>query len=124
MFAQRDVHRSVTIVDREILVRDRTGEDEALIEQPILGHQRANRCEVAGDRVISADEDETVERVDVALVVFGKPDVIFDALVRGDAPDEQEIDELAVEQRLQGRPAGRSRHARQSRWATTAHPSA
>ena len=43
VLAQRDVDGRVAVVDGEILVGDRAGEDEALVEQPVLGHQRADQ---------------------------------------------------------------------------------
>ena len=104
MLAQRDVDRRVPVVDGEIVVGHRTGEDEAFVQQPILGHQRADRRVVARHRVVLADEDEAVVRVDVALVVFGQPDVVLDLLVGRDPSDEQEVDEVVVEDLVERRP--------------------
>ena len=53
--------------------------------------QRADRVVVARRRVGLADEHEPVLLVDVALVVLGQLDVVFDLLVRDDAADEQEV---------------------------------
>ena len=76
-------------------------------------HQRANRRVVARHRVVTADEDEPVVGIDVALVVFGQPDVILDLLVRGDPADEQEVDEVVVQDLVERRPVGWLRDARQ-----------
>ena len=94
----------MAIVDGELLVGNRTGEDEALVEQPVLGHQRANRRIIARHRVVPADEDEAVVGVDVALVVLGQPDVILDLLVRRNPADEQEVHELVVQELVERRP--------------------
>jgi hypothetical protein len=91
------------IVDGKILVGDGTGEHEALVQQPVFGHQRTDGGEVARHRIVLADEDEPVVRIDVALVVLGQAYVIFDFLVRGDSSDEQKIHEIVVEDSVERR---------------------
>ncbi len=95
----------MAVIDGEVLVRHRAGEDEALVEQPELGHQRANRRIIPRHRVEATDEDEAVVGVHVALVVFREADVIFDLLVGRDPADEQEVDEVVVEQLVERRAA-------------------
>src|SRR5207247_1159420 len=42
VFAERNVHRCMTVINGKLFVGNRAGEDEAIVEQPVLRHQRAN----------------------------------------------------------------------------------
>ena len=97
VLAQRDVDRRVAVVDRQVLVRHRAGEDETLVR---AAGTRAISARIVGvvprHGIVLADEDEAIVGVDVALVVLGQPDVILDLLVRRDPADEQEVHEVVV----------------------------
>ena len=112
MLAERNVHGRAPIVDRQLLVGHRACEDEPVVPEPVLAHQRANRRIVPRHGVVPADEDEAIVRVHVALVMLGELDVILDLLVRRDPSDEQEIQQAVVEQRLERRSFDLLRDAR------------
>ena len=103
VLAERDVHGGVLVVDGELFVGDRAGEDEAIVQQPVLGHQPADHRIILRHRVMTADEDESVERVNIAFVVFGQADMVLDLLVGRDPPDEEKVDEFIVQQLLERR---------------------
>jgi hypothetical protein len=80
-----------------------TGEDEPVRQHPVLRHERPHHVVVARHDIGAADEDEPVTLVDVALVVLGEPDVIFDLLVGCDAPNEEEVVMPVVQDGLERR---------------------
>ena len=100
------------IVHGQLFVGHRAGEHEAVVQQAVLGHQRADRRIVPRHDVVPPDEDEPVVGVDVPLVVLGEPDVVLDLLVRRDPADEQEIDQAVVEDPLERRPLDALGHPR------------
>ena len=108
MLAHRHVHGRVAVVDGQLLVGHRAGEDESFLEHLELADQRSNHRIVAGHGIVAADEDEPVVRVDIPLVVLGKEDVILDLLVRRDPADEQKVHQLVVQQPLDARGGGRA----------------
>ena len=73
-------------------------------EHLVLRDERPHLRVVARHAVVAADEDEAIVAVDVPLVDLGKADVILDPLVRGDAPDEEDIDQAVAEDLLEGGP--------------------
>ena len=58
---------------------------------------------VRGHCIVPAYEDEAVVHVDIALVVLGQADVIFDLLVGRDAADEQDVRKAVLQHRLERR---------------------
>ena len=90
VLAQRHVDVGPTIERREILVRNRPGEPEAIGEHLKLRNERPDLRVIRGDAVVSSDENEPVVAVDVTLVEFRQPDMVVDALVRDNAADEEE----------------------------------
>ena len=103
MFAQRHVGRRCSVVDRQLVVGHSPDEQEAFRGHLILKHQRPDGRVVRRYGVRSADENESVVGVDVALVVLGQPNVVFDSLVRRDPSDKQDIREAVVENGLESR---------------------
>ena len=107
VLAQRDVDVGPPVERRQILVRHRPGEPEAVRQHLVLGDERPDLRVVARHAVVAADEDEAVVAVDVALVELGQPDVILDPLVGHDAADEEDVDQAVAEDLLERRPARR-----------------
>ena len=64
--------------------------------------QRSDHRVVPGHGIEAPDENKSVVRIDVALVVFCELDVILNPLVGRHAPDEQEIHEPIVQDVVQG----------------------
>src|SRR6188508_1101715 len=91
------------VVERKLLVWNRPREDEAFIEEAVFRHHGSDRRVVARDGVDATDENEPVVRVDVALVVLGQANVIFDLLVWSDPTDKQKVHEIIVEYFVQSR---------------------
>ena len=111
MLAQRDVGARRAVVGGQLVVGHRAGEQEPLGPHLVLQDEGPQRRVVARRRVRPADEDEPVVGVDVALVVFGQPEVVFELLVRGDAADEEDVGRTVVERPFERRPPRRARDA-------------
>ena len=87
----------MTVVHRELFVGHGACEDEAIVQQAELGHQRADRRIIARHHVGTADENEAVVGIDVPFVLLREADVVLDLLVRRDPADEQKIHQAVVE---------------------------
>jgi len=61
---------------------------EPFLEVLELADQRSNHRIVTGHAVVAPDEDEPVVRVDIAFVMLGEENMIFNLLVGRDPPDE------------------------------------
>ena len=101
VLAERDVGARRAVVGRQLDVGHLSGEEEASGRHVVLGDESQQGRVVARHRVRPADEDEAIVGVDVALVVLGEPDVVFQLLVGGDAPDEQYVGRAVVERALE-----------------------
>ena len=81
------------------------------LQQTVLRHERANHRIVSWHDVESPDEDEPVVGIDIAFVVLGQPDVVFDFLVRSDSAHEQKVHQPVIQNRFERGPADRLRDA-------------
>ena len=111
VLAEGYVDVRMAVVARQLVVRNRPGEKESLARHPVGGDQRADRGMVARHHVGAAGEDHPDVRIDVALVVLGEPDVVLDSLVRREAPDEQDVGQLVVQDVVEHRLRPRVREA-------------
>ncbi len=104
MLAERHVDVRPAVERREIRVRHRAGEPDAVGKHPQLGDEGAHLRVVARHAVVAADENETIVVVGVALVDLAEPDVILDLLVGDDAADEEDVDQPVREDLLEPGP--------------------
>jgi hypothetical protein len=108
VLAQRDVDVGGAVARRQLVVGQRTQEQEPLRRHFVAGDHRPQGGVVARHDVVTAGEDEPVVDVDVPLELLAEPEDVLDLLVGSDPADEQDVDQAVAQDRLERRHRGRT----------------